>query len=228
MLDAGGLDGVLIAAPSELHLETVTAVAAAGLPILCEKPCGVTRRRCARGGRPSLRHGVPLQVALLAALRAGPPGAAGADRSGRDRRALSRSPASSGTGGRPAPRSAPHSGGIFVDMGVHEFDQLRWLTGQEFGEIRAVGLARRVGAGRRRATSESAQVLAIFRAARRRFVSLGRRFPGGRMSAASRSSARRMPVRCDFLWPPDGEQRSVDALVPAGRRLRDVSRRAGR
>ena len=26
-----------------------------------------------------------------------------------------------------------HSGGIAVDMGVHEFDQARWLTGQERG-----------------------------------------------------------------------------------------------
>jgi myo-inositol 2-dehydrogenase/D-chiro-inositol 1-dehydrogenase len=30
------------------------------------------------------------------------------------------------------PRS---SGGILVDMGVHEFDMLRWLTGQELGAI---------------------------------------------------------------------------------------------
>ena len=28
------------------------------------------------------------------------------------------------------------SGGIFADMGVHEFDQVRWLTGQEFCALR--------------------------------------------------------------------------------------------
>src|SRR2546429_259187 len=36
--------------------------------------------------------------------------------------------------GRPPPagfRVPASSGGIVVDMGVHEFDQLRWLTGQE-------------------------------------------------------------------------------------------------
>ena len=40
MLQAAGLDGVLVAAPSALHLGLVAQVAAAGLPILCEKPCG--------------------------------------------------------------------------------------------------------------------------------------------------------------------------------------------
>jgi len=35
MLKAGGLDGVLIATPSTLHLGMVEQIAAAGLPILC-------------------------------------------------------------------------------------------------------------------------------------------------------------------------------------------------
>src|SRR5580658_5547495 len=42
MLDAGGLDGVLIAAPSDRHVDLVGRIAEAGLPILCEKPCGTT------------------------------------------------------------------------------------------------------------------------------------------------------------------------------------------
>ena len=31
-----------------------------------------------------------------------------------------------------------HSGGIAIDMGVHEFDQLRWLTGQDISGLAAV------------------------------------------------------------------------------------------
>ena len=38
--------------------------------------------------------------------------------------------------GRPEFRRA--SGGITVDMGVHEFDQIRWLTGQEIGGLTPV------------------------------------------------------------------------------------------
>jgi myo-inositol 2-dehydrogenase / D-chiro-inositol 1-dehydrogenase len=41
MLDAGGLDGVLVCVPSDRHLETVRRLVVAGLPILCEKPVGV-------------------------------------------------------------------------------------------------------------------------------------------------------------------------------------------
>src|SRR6187200_1861914 len=40
LLDAGGVDAALIAAPSGLHLSLVQTLAAAGLPVLCEKPCG--------------------------------------------------------------------------------------------------------------------------------------------------------------------------------------------
>src|SRR5580658_8103144 len=42
MLDAGGLDGVLIAAPSDRHVDLVRRTAEAGVPVLCEKPCGTT------------------------------------------------------------------------------------------------------------------------------------------------------------------------------------------
>jgi myo-inositol 2-dehydrogenase/D-chiro-inositol 1-dehydrogenase len=43
--------------------------------------------------------------------------------------------------GEPPPaafRDPTSSGGIVVDMGVHEFDQLRWLTGAEIDEVRGV------------------------------------------------------------------------------------------
>ena len=41
-------------------------------------------------------------------------------------------------GAPPSDTFRAHSGGIFRDMGVHEFDQVRWLSGQEFGDISAV------------------------------------------------------------------------------------------
>src|SRR5215468_5593071 len=63
MLDAGGLDGVLIAAPSPLHLALIEQIAAAGLPILCEKPCGITAEQARGAAAAARRHGVRLQVA---------------------------------------------------------------------------------------------------------------------------------------------------------------------
>ncbi|HLM88930.1 MAG TPA: Gfo/Idh/MocA family oxidoreductase, partial [Streptosporangiaceae bacterium] len=59
MLDHAALDGVLIAAPTDQHGAIIAEVAARGLPILCEKPCGLT----AAQARASARAGVPLQVA---------------------------------------------------------------------------------------------------------------------------------------------------------------------
>ena len=70
LLDAGGIDGVLIVTPSPTHLEMIEVVASAGIAILCEKPCGLdpddTRRavwsRRRRRGAPAGR--------LLASIRA--------------------------------------------------------------------------------------------------------------------------------------------------------------
>src|ERR1700742_1084522 len=41
MVRAGGLDGVLIASSSDTHLAGIAELADAGIPILCEKPCGL-------------------------------------------------------------------------------------------------------------------------------------------------------------------------------------------
>jgi myo-inositol 2-dehydrogenase/D-chiro-inositol 1-dehydrogenase len=46
-----GVDGALIAAPSTQHKAVVTQCAQRGLSILCEKPCGTSRRRYRCGGQ---------------------------------------------------------------------------------------------------------------------------------------------------------------------------------
>ena len=135
LLAAGNLDGVLVAAPTSAHAPIVTEIAAAGLPVLCEKPCGLDAAQAQACAAAADGAGVLLQVAYwrrfvpeLAALR---------------QRILA------GELGRilavncyqwdEAPPGAAFrgaSGGIFADMGVHEFDQVRWLTGQEFGTLR--------------------------------------------------------------------------------------------
>ncbi|HEY8409629.1 MAG TPA: Gfo/Idh/MocA family oxidoreductase [Gaiellaceae bacterium] len=138
--DLPEVDGALVAVPTRLHVEVVTRLAERGLPVLCEKPCGLTvdetkaiaalgvriqvaywRRfvPALRELRERIRQGALGQLVLVASAELDelPPAAAFRD-----------------------PRS---SGGIVVDMGVHEFDQLRWLTGQEIvavaGAVGAVG-----------------------------------------------------------------------------------------
>ena len=135
LVAAGNLDGVLVAAPTSAHSPIVTEIAAAGLPVLCEKPCGLDTAQAQACAAAADRAGVLLQVAYwrrfvpeLAALRQ-------RIRAGELGRVLAVNcyqwdEAPPGAGFRGA------SGGIFADMGVHEFDQVRWLTGQEFGALR--------------------------------------------------------------------------------------------
>jgi len=145
LLAAGNLDGVLVAAPTSAHTPIVTEIVAAGLPVLCEKPCGLDTAQAQACAAAADRAGVLLQVAYwrrfvpeLAALRQ-------RIRAGELGRILAVNcyqwdEAPPGEGFRGA------SGGIFADMGVHEFDQVRWLTGQEFCALR-VAAARPDAAG---------------------------------------------------------------------------------
>jgi myo-inositol 2-dehydrogenase/D-chiro-inositol 1-dehydrogenase len=70
MLDGAAVDGILITAPSDQHGRIISEVAAHGLPILCEKPCGGAGRGGGGGGVPGR---------VLAAVRARAGQAARAD-----------------------------------------------------------------------------------------------------------------------------------------------------
>ncbi len=171
LLAAGEFDAALIAAPTDLHVGLVRRLAAAGVPVLCEKPCGLTPGDAADAGRAAADAGVLLQVGYwrrfvpeLVALR--------------DR-------VRSGALGTPSllichqwdelpppPGFRARSGGIAVDMAVHEIDQARWLLGQEFGEVAAVG-------GAPGADPDTAVATGRLSGGAVAAVTLGRRFPAG-------------------------------------------------
>src|SRR2546428_74653 len=119
--------------------------------------------------------------------------------------------ASSQWDGQPPPASFRlHSGGIFIDMGVHEFDQVRWLSGEEFGPILAVSSRGGVpGAGD---DVDSAQAIAPLSGGASAFVSLGRYYPDGDMARVEVFGTRDA-VRCEFLDPRQGERMQLAALV---------------
>jgi len=157
LLAARDLDGVLVAAPTSAHAPIVTGIAAAGLPVLCEKPCGLDTAQAQACAAAAERAGVLLQVAywrrfvpelgaLRQRIRAGELGQILAVN------CYQWDEAPPGAGFRGA------SGGIFADMGVHEFDQVRWLTGQEFGTLR-VAAARPNAAGEAGPSSRRAAAL---------------------------------------------------------------------
>jgi myo-inositol 2-dehydrogenase/D-chiro-inositol 1-dehydrogenase len=210
MLDAGNIDGVLIAAPTDHHLELVSQVLAAGLPILCEKPCGLSSAALRETAATIRDRAVPFQVAYW--RRYVPP-----LQSLRQRIAQGELGdvhlyvSSQWDGAPPSAQFRAHSGGIFRDMGVHEFDQVRWLSGQEFGEIAAVPGHPSPDA-EAAGDPDSAEALSRLSGGASAFVSLGRYYPVGDMARIEVFGSRDA-VRVDFLDPRDGEQAQLDALV---------------
>lgn len=210
LLDAGGIDGVLITAPSDRHLDLVTQVAEAGLPILCEKPCGLSSAEIRAAAEAVARHQVPFQVAYwrryvpsLRALRQRIVDGQLGD--------LHFVASFQWDGQPPSAAFRSRSGGLFIDMGVHEFDQIRWLTGQEIGDLSVVStpLLEEPGLWK---DVDSAQAIARLSQGATALVSLGRYFPGGDMARVEVFGTRDA-VRLDFLDPGGGEQAQLDALL---------------
>ena len=210
LLDAGNVDGVLIAAPTDRHLELVSQVLAAGLPILCEKPCGYSSADLRETAATIRARRVPFQVAYwrryVPALQ---------DLRQRIRRGelgeIHLFASSQWDGQPPSPQFRARSGGIFRDMGVHEFDQIRWLSGQEFGDLAAVAgpPSPDTDAGD---DPDSAQAIGPLSGGASAFVSLGRYYPVGDM-ARIEVFGTRDAARCDFLDPKEGERAQLDGLL---------------
>ena len=136
---ASGVDGMAIAAPTGLHAELIIQLCvAAGLPTFCEKPVARDSDEAARLARRVADAGVQVQIgyprrfdpafaAARAAVADGDLGVVPTVRS------ATLDPA-------PPPRAyLAASGGIFRDCAVHDFDAVRWVTGQEVTEVYAAG-----------------------------------------------------------------------------------------
>jgi myo-inositol 2-dehydrogenase/D-chiro-inositol 1-dehydrogenase len=210
MLSAGDIDGVLIVTPSDSHVEVIARVASAGLAILCEKPCGVTADDTRRAQALVREAGVALQIGYwrrfvpeLQALREGIGNGDFGD-------VLSLS-CLQWDGEPPSAAFRARSGGIFIDMGVHEFDQARWLTGGDFGTLSAYA-SPIIADDDCDDDPDSAQVLAATSSGTTVFVSLGRHYAGGDMASVELFGTKGHTASL-FLNPDDGERSQLEALV---------------
>jgi myo-inositol 2-dehydrogenase/D-chiro-inositol 1-dehydrogenase len=209
LLDAGGVDGVLVAAPSGLHRDLIELLAAASLPVLCEKPCGVTSKEAEAAVAIADSAGIALQVAywrryvpelrqLRELIRQGELGEILAVHSLQ----WDQAPPSDGF--------REHSGGIFVDMGVHEFDQISWLTGEDLVSVQSISSRRGVGSGAGR-DPDAAEVICELSGGGTGSVSLGRWHPEGdtcRVDVFGTEGTR----SCRFLQPASGDEVFRQAL----------------
>jgi myo-inositol 2-dehydrogenase / D-chiro-inositol 1-dehydrogenase len=135
---ASGVDGVVVSAATPAHAELTLAAIERGLPAFCEKPIAATAVESARVAEVIARSGVPVQVgyqrrfdaAFAAAKRAVDDGSLGLLHTVRS------------TTMDPAPPPMEYiagSGGLFRDCAVHDFDIIRWITGQQAVEVYATG-----------------------------------------------------------------------------------------
>jgi myo-inositol 2-dehydrogenase / D-chiro-inositol 1-dehydrogenase len=200
---------VLIVSPSDTHVEVIGAVARAGRPILCEKPCGVSPEDTARAREFVAESHVPLQIAywrrfvpelqeLRARIAAGELG-----------EILSLS-CLQWDGEPPSAAFRARSGGVFVDMGVHEFDQARWLTNSNVAQLSAMASAV-VTDPETTGDPDSAQVLLGLDDGATVFVSLGRHYAGGDMASVEVFGTLGHEEHV-FLDPDDGERVQLEAL----------------
>jgi myo-inositol 2-dehydrogenase / D-chiro-inositol 1-dehydrogenase len=208
MIDSAAIDAVLVCVPSDLHLRTVKRLVKAGMPTLCEKPVGVTAAEARDAAEAVAAAGLPFQVGfwrrfvpMLKGLR---------ERIHTGELGQIYSVANfQWDGAPPGAEFRAHSGGIFVDMGVHEFDQTRWLVDQEFGEI--VSLPSGVAAEPWPGDPESAHAMAELSGGTTAIVSLGRRFPLGDVCKVEVFGTKGAE-ECKFLWPPSADDTFFDAL----------------
>lgn len=134
----GSVDAVVIAAASSAHADLIHACADAGLPTFCEKPITLDLDTTAAVVEHVRRAGIELQMGFQRRFDAGFTAARDLVADG-----------SLGTlyvvrmaGHDPAPpheEYIPASGGIFRDFSVHDFDALRFVTGQDTVEVYADG-----------------------------------------------------------------------------------------
>ena len=135
---SSGVDGVVIAAGTQAHPALTLAAVEHGLPTFCEKPIASTAAESARVADIVARSGVPVQVGYQRRFDA----AFAAAKAAVDDGSLGWLHTVRSTTMDPAPPPFEYlvrSGGIFRDCLIHDFDLLRWITGQRAVEVYATG-----------------------------------------------------------------------------------------
>jgi len=132
------IDAVLICSSTDTHSDLVVAAARAGKHIFCEKPIDHTLEKIDRALDAVAKAGVKLQVGFNRRFDANFERVRKAVASGEIGKPhlmhiISRDPA-------PPPISyVKVSGGMFLDMTIHDFDMARFLIGDEVEEIYTAG-----------------------------------------------------------------------------------------
>ncbi|MGD8624448.1 MAG: inositol 2-dehydrogenase [Anaerolineae bacterium] len=136
IIDDEGIDAVLICSSTDTHARLVEEAAGAGKQIFCEKPIALDLAKIDRALAAVEQAGVKLQIGFNRRFdpnfkRVQEVVAAGEIGEPHILRITSRDPAP------PPIEYVKVSGGIFLDMTIHDFDMARFLVGSEVEEVYA-------------------------------------------------------------------------------------------
>ncbi len=133
-----GLDGVVICSPTDTHADYVARAAQAGKQIFCEKPLDLSLARVREVTALVERSGVNLMLGFNRRFdpefkRIRKLVATGAVGDPQIVKITSRDP------GPPPIEYIKVSGGLFLDMTIHDFDMARYISGKQVKEVYARG-----------------------------------------------------------------------------------------
>ncbi len=137
LVDAADLDAIVICSPTHTHRDLVLAAASRRTPTFCEKPPALSLDEVAAMQEAVARSGMFFQMGFMRRFDSGYAAAKKQIEAGRIGtplvfKATSRDPF------RPSLEYANprNSGGMLIDMGIHDFDLARWFM----GDVRSVSV----------------------------------------------------------------------------------------
>jgi len=198
---AAGVDGVVIASSTATHPDLIRACARAGIPTFCEKPVAVRSTEAVALRDELSDSGTPIQIGFprrfdAAYMAARADVAAGILGYVHTVRSTTLDPA-------PPPEAYIRgSGGIFNDCAIHDFDSIRYVTGQEVVEVYAAGTNQ--GVDYIEAAGDAETVTSILT------------MSGGTLAVVSnsRSNGRGHDVRLELLGSKDSVAAGLDERLP--------------
>ncbi|HYJ76556.1 MAG TPA: Gfo/Idh/MocA family oxidoreductase [Kineosporiaceae bacterium] len=196
-----GVDGIVIASSTVTHPDLIRACVRAGIPTFCEKPVAALAKEAVALRDELSATGPPIQIgfprrfdAAYVAARADV--VAGALGYVHTVRSTTLDPA-------PPPEAYVRgSGGIFHDCAIHDFDSVRYVTGQEVVEVYAAGTTQGIDYIEAAGDAESATTILTL--------------SGGTLAVVSnsRSNGRGHDVRLELLGSKDSVAAGLDDRLP--------------
>jgi myo-inositol 2-dehydrogenase / D-chiro-inositol 1-dehydrogenase len=140
IFNSKGIDAILIATPTDTHVDYLKRAAEAGKAIYCEKPIGLDYKEAEQAVLAVRAAGVPVMLGFNRRFDA----SHAAVKEAVDRGEVGKVEIVQLTNRGPKPPPISYvkvSGGQMRDQTIHFFDLLRWLTNDEPVEVYAIGAA---------------------------------------------------------------------------------------